>query len=213
MKVTVKTLINTQYNANTYLLKSTLNDAACYLIDIGNWEEVIANLETHQYIKAIFVTHSHYDHICGIHKIVEKFPTVQVYCSAYTKRALADSKMNLSFYHQTPITYEGANVLPVKQDDCIALFDDVAIEVVETPGHNEGSLSFKIEDVIFTGDSLIPEYTVVTKLKSGNKILAERSILKIRDSIFYDDTIYPGHGQAVVAHRVNWDFYFTGSTR
>jgi glyoxylase-like metal-dependent hydrolase (beta-lactamase superfamily II) len=207
MKIAIKSFVNKQYNANTYLIKSHSNSSACYLIDIGNWDEVINNLQPNQYIKAVFLTHSHYDHICGINQLVEKFPNVQIYCSEYTKRALKDSKMNLSFYHQTPITYEGQNILTIKQDDYVKLFDAVDLQVVETPGHNEGSLSFKIEDVIFTGDSLIPEFSVVTKLKSGNKTLAEKSILKIKNSIYYDAIIYPGHGQSVHANKVNWDFY------
>lgn len=207
MSIKIESKINLFFNANTYIIKSISNEKECYLIDIGNATDILNDLAHGQYIKGIFLTHAHYDHICGINQIIDEFPNCTVFCSEYTKKALADSKINLSFYHQTPITYNGNNIEVINEKESINLFHAINIEVIETPGHNEGSLTFKIEDSIFTGDSLIPGTPVVTKLKSGNKTQALSSIIKIRNSIAKNATVYPGHGASILVDEIDWDFY------
>ena len=203
----IRTIINDQFNANTYLLNRHKSDKVCYLVDIGNADATLKELELNHEIKGIFLTHAHYDHICGIHEILNEFPNCIIYCSEYTKKALSDSKMNLSFYYQTPITYLGINLKIVTEKENIKLYEGIYLEVLETPGHNAGSLTFKINNTIFTGDSLIPGLPVVTKLKSGNKLEVQKSIAKIKTNTTSDCTIYPGHGKSVDFKDINWDFY------
>jgi hydroxyacylglutathione hydrolase len=207
MPIKIQVISNEPFKANTYLIKNSVNDNACYLIDIGNYVGVLNELFNKEHIKGIFLTHVHYDHICGINDIMKKFPDCIIYCSKYTEEALQDSKMNLSFYHQTPITYKGNNIKIITQKDTISLFDAVTLTTLETPGHNEGSLTFRIDAAIFTGDSLIPEISVVTKLKSGNKSEAQKSILKIQNNTKTNDVIYPGHGKSFKENKINWNFY------
>ncbi len=209
MSVEITTIINVQYNANTYLLKNKTIRSCCYLIDIGNSEGILEALEQNQKISAIFLTHAHYDHICGINEILQKFPDCLVYCSGYTADALADSKLNLSFYHKTPVSFQGENVKVINAHDVINLFANVKLEVLETPGHNAGSLSFIIDNALFTGDSLIPEFSIVTKLKSGNKLQAVESILRIKSHSTITTTIFPGHGKPFPSKEINWDFYLS----
>ena len=208
MSVTIQTFVNEQYNANTYLITNNLYDNSCYLIDIGNAERVLSTLKKHQEIKAVFLTHPHYDHISGINEIAAKFPDCKMYCSDYTKEALIDSKINLSFYHRTPVIYIGNKSIIITDKQTVALFDTVFLQVLATPGHNAGSLTFKIGQAIFTGDSFIPETAVVTKLKSGNKAQAQQSIARIRSFCLETDSIYPGHGKSMPSIKVDWDFYF-----
>jgi hydroxyacylglutathione hydrolase len=203
----LQSFINKKFNSNTFLIKSANDHKDCYLIDVGNAEDVLQVIEDEQRMKAIFLTHAHYDHICGIHTILERYPQCIVFCSKYTQEALRDSKMNLSFYQQTPITYVGKNVQIIAESSCIRLFEDLNIQILETPGHNEGCLTFKIENTIFTGDSLIPHIPIVTKLKSGNKEKATQSVLKIRNHIDSEAILYPGHGPSIVARDINWNFY------
>lgn len=207
MQVIVESIVNTRFNSNTYLIKGMQHDANCYLIDIGNAEAVLKELEHQKFIKAIFLTHAHYDHICGLHKILEIFPECLIYCSKYTGDALQDSKMNLSFYQQTPFTYTGKNIKLIDETCLINLFENINIHIFETAGHNDGCLTFKIENAVFTGDSLIPHIPVVTKLKTGNKEEAQNSVLKIRNNTNDQDVIYPGHGDSIRAAHINWGFY------
>ncbi|WP_445715159.1 MBL fold metallo-hydrolase [Flavobacterium sp.] len=196
------------YNSNTFLISSSNdnNNVSC-LIDVGNSKDVLKSLDKGQKIKFLFLTHAHYDHIAGITEVINRFPDCIIYCHAYTKEALADSKLNLSFYHQTPVTFSGDNIVVISENASIPVFNDLEIEVIATPGHNAGCLTFKLKNNFFTGDALIPGRAIVTKLKSGNKIEAKNSIRKLKRIVKPDDVIYPGHGEAVLVQNINWDFY------
>jgi hydroxyacylglutathione hydrolase len=82
------------------------------------------------------------------------------------KVALADSKINLSFYHGASISYKGKNIKVSEENDNIHLYRNLYLSVTETSGHNEGCLCFKLNHFIFTGYSLIIGRKVVTKVKS-----------------------------------------------
>jgi hydroxyacylglutathione hydrolase len=207
MNFSIKKVINLAFNSNTFIIESNSDNNAVYLIDIGNANGVLDSLNCNQEIKGIFLTHDHYDHISGINQIITRFPNCLVYCSQYVKEALSDSKINLSFYHNDPIIYKGKNCKVIVDGETIELFPSVFIEVAETPGHNDGCLTFKLDRVFFTGDALIPGVQVVTKLKGGNKTLAKESILKIQRLVNLQDKIYPGHGEEIMASEMDWDFY------
>lgn len=206
MRYSVQTFIQQDYNSNTYLI-SVEQEQACYLVDLGNAKDAIASLQQHQYIKAVFLTHAHYDHIADIHYVLEKFPNCSIYSSFYTKEALADSKLNLSFYHGTSVAYSGDNVVVLYENDTLDLFQNQFLTVIATPGHNEGCLSFKFQHFCFTGDALIPQVKVVTKLKSGNKVAAKLSIDKIRQRLVDTDVVLAGHGAPFFKKDLDWDCF------
>lgn len=207
MSYTIQYFINQEYNSNTYLIKNKNVPNSCYLIDAGQSEKVFDTLEKSNKISAIFLTHAHYDHICDINRIIARFPECLVYCSEYTKEALANSKINLSFYHSKPTVFISNKIIVVSEENKIEIYPQIHVAILETPGHNEGCLSFKIDNALFTGDSLIPGIAVVTKLKSGNKLLAKESIIKIQKYIDIEDVIYPGHGKPFNSRQINWSFY------
>jgi len=206
MRYSVQTFIQQDYNSNTYLI-SVEQEQACYLVDLGNAKDAIASLQQHQYIKAVFLTHAHYDHIADIHYVLEKFPNCSIYSSLYTQEALADSKLNLSFYHGTPVAYSGDNVVVLYENDTLDLFQNQFLTVIATPGHNEGCMSFKFQHFCFTGDALIPQVKVVTKLKSGNKVAAKLSIDKIRQRLVDTDVVLAGHGVPFFKKDLDWDCF------
>jgi hydroxyacylglutathione hydrolase len=204
--IRIQQFILESYHSNTYLI-SVEQEQACYLVDLGNAKDAIASLQQHQYIKAVFLTHAHYDHIADIHCVLEKFPNCSIYSSLYTKEALADSKLNLSFYHGTPVAYSGDNVVVLYENDTLDLFQNQFLTVIATPGHNEGCLSFKFQHFCFTGDALIPQVKVVTKLKSGNKVAAKLSIDKIRQRLVDTDVVLAGHGAPFSKKDLDWDCF------
>ena len=196
-----------EFTSNTYLIASQLFPETVHLVDIGNSEEVLNALDPHQKIKSIFLTHAHYDHIYGINEIVEKFPDCIIYCSEYTLEGLRSEKLNLSFYHDHPTIYRGENVEIVKENTSLELYPEFSFLVLETPGHNKGCLSFVFKGGIFTGDSLIPGVPIVTKLKSGHKLDAVKSVHKIQRSCKPTDILYPGHFSICQISDIDWNFY------
>ena len=207
MKHQIKQFILKSSNSKTYLLQGEFDVMKCYLIDAGNCIDAINSLQPNQKIEAVFLTHAHYDHIAHIGDVIEKFPNCKIYCSEYTRIALADHKLNLSFYHGTPVTFTGEQINIVKENDIIPLFNQDKMVILETPGHNEGCLTFQLANYFFTGDALIPNIPIVTKLKSGNKQQAKESALKIKMATDENSIICPGHLNMIKSTEINWNIY------
>ena len=190
----VKQFVNSLYNSNTFLISENKHEWV-WLVDAGNIEDVLKSLSGNQFVKGVFLTHSHYDHICGINKLVEVFPDCIAFTSEHGKRGLFTDKLNLSFYHEDPIIFQGSNIEVLHENDKIELFEHCFLEVIETPGHNPGCLTYKAGEHLFTGDSYIPNIKIVTKLKGGDKEASKRSLTKIKSNISEDTIICPGHGE------------------
>lgn len=207
MEFKIKKFILKSSNSNTYLIQSEVDEKRCYLIDAGNGVEAMRALQPNQNIDAIFLTHAHYDHIAHIEDVIEKFPNCKIYCSEYTRMALADNKLNLSFYHGTPLTFTGEQIKVIKEKDAVSVFNQEKMIILETPGHNEGCLTFQLRNYFFTGDALIPNIPIVTKLKSGNKQQAKESALKIKMATDENSIICPGHLNMIKSTEINWNIY------
>lgn len=188
----VQQIVHQAFTSNTYIISSE-KEYDIWLVDIGNFYGVIENIPNNSNIKGVFITHYHYDHIYGINELIEKFPACQVYASTHTIEGLYSDKMNLSFYHESPIIFKGNLKVEIKENDKIPLFENIQLEVFETPGHNSGCLSFKVNNYLFTGDSYIPNIDVVTKLKGGNKEANVLSLAKINSMISSQTIVCPGH--------------------
>ena len=195
------------FTSHVYLITSS-NSEEVFLIDCGTFENVFPYLTSTSNLAGIFLTHYHYDHIYFIEKWVAKFPKVKIYGSSITKEGLSNPKRNLSFYHEDPITHYPLNFNIINEHDSVRLFEkNVELSVIETEGHCEGSLSFILENYIFTGDALIPNIPVVTKLKTGSKEKSKNSIVKIMKNTRVDTIICPGHLEMIEAIEVNWNIY------
>ena len=141
MEFKIKKFILKSSNSNTYLIQSEVDERRSYLIDAGNGIEAINAIQPNQNIDAVFLTHAHYDHIAHIGDVIEKFPNCKIYCSEYTRVALSDHKLNLSFYHGTPVSFMGEQINIVKENDIIPLFNQEKMVILETPSQIAEPLS------------------------------------------------------------------------
>lgn len=178
--IQIKEIVNSIFTSKTYILFSEGEDKA-WLVDIGDVEPVVTFLEEKNLtVEGVFLTHAHFDHIYGLPELVKRFPQCKVYVTEYAKEALASDKLNMSRYHETPITYEGDNVGVVHEGDSMRLFNNESLmEFYETPGHNPGCLTMLLGDKIFTGDAYIPGVGANTRLPRANKEQAEQSLQRI----------------------------------
>jgi glyoxylase-like metal-dependent hydrolase (beta-lactamase superfamily II) len=190
----VKQIVNSVFTSNTYIVSEDNSDYV-WLIDVGDIEGVLSELSNDTVVRGVFVTHPHFDHIYGINKLIDSFPDCIVFTSEDGKNGLFSDKLNLSYYHQDPVIFLGSNIRILTETDKIELFGDCLLETIETPGHNWGCLSYKVNEHFFTGDSFIPNVEVVTKLKGGDRAANKESLIKIRNNISDKTIICPGHGE------------------
>lgn len=197
----LESYLNKQFTSNTYLLKQAKSPGV-WLVDLGSFDQVIQNLSSNQRIEGVLLTHYHYDHIFYINELIEQFPRCKIYASPHTTEGVYNPKQNLSFYHESPIKYIGPEPFLIEDGSSIKLFDDIIAKAYTTPGHNSGSMTFKVRDYLFTGDSYIPNLDVVTKLPLGNKAQNLESLKKISALLLPNTTICPGHGPMAKTHEI-----------
>ena len=176
----IKEIVNSIFTSKTYILFKEKEKEA-WLVDIGDIEPVMTFLEKEGlYVKGVLLTHAHFDHIYGLPELVKIYPNCNVYVTEYAKEALASDKLNMSRYHDTPMKYNGDNVIVVHEGDVMVLFErEPEIRFFETPGHNPGCLTMMIGDYIFTGDSYIPGIGVTCQVPHANKEEAKQSMERI----------------------------------
>ena len=197
-QIKIHQIVNSVFTSNTFVLMDKRNNA--YLVDIGDFEPIL-QLGVKE-IKGVFLTHAHYDHIYGLRELLERFPNCPIYTSEWGVEALASDKLNFSRYHGDPLIIKCENVKVLSERDRIELFDNITLDVFETPGHNRSCLTFKVGNNIFTGDAYIPGIKVVTTLPNANKMDAEASKERIA-AMAQGLDLYPGHGDVYLNYICN----------
>lgn len=175
-------IVNSVFTSRTYILTQK-GSSFVWLVDCGDVPplmDMLSSMDGSSFqIKGVLLTHVHYDHIYGLPRLKEMFPSLRVYTNEYGKKALADIRMNYSKYHNDPIVYESENVVTCDEGPVIELFDGVQAKVYHTPGHSPSCLTYEVGDYLFTGDAYIPGIKVVTTLKGGDKVKAAESVERI----------------------------------
>lgn len=187
---------NSIMNSVTYVLYRE-NVDYCVLIDCGNSKRLYYELERlRKYVKAVFLTHAHYDHIYGLNELLVHFPNVVIYTNAEGKEALYDTKLNFSKYHPDilPFVYAGQGNVELLEDGMVMnLFNGEDIRVMSTPGHDVSCISYVTGNNVFTGDSYIPGVKTVMSFPRSNKKDALDSEEKLKDWEKGGYQVCPGH--------------------
>lgn len=180
--MTVSHIVNSVFTSRTYILTQE-GSSSVWLVDCGDVAPIVDMLSSlgddTSMIKGVLLTHVHYDHIYGLPRLTEMFPSLRVYTNEYGKKALTDIRLNYSKYHNDPIVYESENVVNCDEGTVIELFDGVQAKAYHTPEHNPSCLTYEVGDYLFTGDAYIPGVKVVTTLKGGDKVKAAESVERI----------------------------------
>lgn len=179
----------------TYILY-TEESPEVWLIDCGDDAKIQdwMNLH-HKVLGGIFLTHCHYDHIYGVNQMTYLFPEANVYLAKETGiKGVRDLRLNLTKYMEKPYIVETDRLVEVDEGDEIEIFEGIIIKVLKTDGHSPDSISFRVNDMLFTGDAYIPPLPVVTKLPGNNKIAAQQSLERIITLVEKESLkIMPGH--------------------
>lgn len=172
---------------NSYFLVNSNNEAV--LIDGGENYKLIKKTEKDLGVKiiALLLTHAHFDHAGNAKKLQDD--GVKVYVSELDAPKLLN-KMNLSIAFGRPFDYFIADKTFKDNDELI--FGDIKIKVIATPGHTDGSVTFLVDNYMFTGDTLFHLSIGRSDFPSGDKNELIKSVKKLF-AISGDYNVYPGH--------------------
>ena len=142
-------------------------------------------------VKAILLTHGHFDHIMGANEMRE-ISGAKIYALKEEEELLLDPHLNSSFKVGKSYTVK-PDVLV--RDGEVLTFGDIKLKVIATPGHTAGGCCFYSEEdgVLFSGDTLFFESVGRTDFETSNAGDMKRSLAKLFK--LPDETkVYPGHG-------------------
>ena len=187
--VKVETFCDHPNNANTYLIKK---DGHGIIIDPANNLKTLQRFCDGVIIDAIFLTHGHYDHFKNLEAIMKHFD-VKCYMHKDAKKKIFD--INSSYAYAF-----GCNIVPnINQEELILIqkeqkiiIGSFEVEVVFTPGHTNCSVIYIIDNYMFSGDTLFKNSVGRTDLATGNPIVLNNTLDKIR-KIKQNYEVYPGH--------------------
>ena len=191
-----------EFSANTYVVGE--KSKSCVIFDLGSTSKKIINFIKENFIevKAILLTHAHFDHIKGVDSLTEMY-SVPVYVHQSEVSFLQDPALNasLSFYETIVCHSKAIGIQEGKLS--IGKFD---IDVYHTPGHTCGSCCFRIEDHLFSGDTLFQGSIGRMDLPTGSVMQMKESLRKL--SALEDDLpVYPGHGPATtIGFEKQWNY-------
>ncbi|MCQ2387447.1 MAG: MBL fold metallo-hydrolase [Clostridia bacterium] len=173
---------------NTYFLVNEEKKTAI-VIDSGENYNKVKETEKNLgvKIKAVLLTHAHFDHSGNAKKLQDD--GAKIYISKIDSDKLLNED-NLSSRFGRKFNYLIAD--KTFSDNEVLEIEDIKIKVLLTPGHTDGSATFIIDDMLFTGDTLFCESVGRTDFVSGNREDLINSVKRLFN-LKGDYQVYPGH--------------------
>jgi hydroxyacylglutathione hydrolase len=187
---------------NAYIVRSSAQARTAVMIDPGEEAQRLldAARDLGTEIEAILITHCHFDHIGAVAPLA-KATGAPVYCPETETFVLADiTKWTMPGFGpfeswQAEQTVQGGEQLRLAGLD---------IEVLFTPGHSPGHVTYALDGALLSGDVLFQGSVGRVDLPGGDWTTLERSIGDLMGRFDRDTIVYPGHmGVTTLGHE--WD--------
>ncbi len=185
----IRKMVLGQLGTNCYVL----GEKHAAIVDApANCDGIISYLEKENLtLEAILVTHGHFDHVSALCELREK-TGAKVYMHKDDITMLGDMEKSLGFMTgETPAKCDVDVVLEGGEE---IVFGDEKVEVLHTPGHSQGSVTYIGDNVAFCGDLIF--YESIGRYDYGNFCDEMNSIKKLFEKIEHDTLLLPGHGEA-----------------
>ena len=169
---------------NCYILEDDQTNLSA-VIDPGDEPELIQEALEKEGVEVryLLLTHGHYDHTTAVPALHRVYPQADI----YIHQADANGAGSTLF----PLTGEVDDLKLYDEGDVIRLGDH-EIQVLHTPGHSPGSVTLKVEDVLFTGDTLFAGSCGRTDLRGGSYEQIMQSLKRLGE-LKGDFHVCPGH--------------------
>jgi hydroxyacylglutathione hydrolase len=180
-----------QIQENCFLVRAEGSDKAV-MVDPGEEADrlLYAIDELGVTLEAILLTHTHFDHIGAVAPVAQKTGAT-VYCPKLEVPVLADIMAYVPFPGFGP--YESYDADETVEGGEHLTLAGLEIDVIFTPGHSPGHVTYAIGDALFSGDVLFQGSVGRVDLPGGDWPTLARSIQSLLDAYDDDTRVFPGH--------------------
>ncbi len=175
--------------ANCYLIST---ESAAVVVDPGYDSDAVTDFlkKNANKERLILLTHGHFDHIGGAYKLREQTDT-KIAIGKLDNPALSNPVYNLSDEFNAGLTPFSADIL--LNDNDVFSVGDLSFKVLHTPGHTVGGVSFLLDKVLFSGDTLFAGSIGRTDFYGGDFATLKASVEKLY-TLDGDTVVLSGHG-------------------
>lgn len=176
-----------ELSQNTHVVEF---ENSCIVIDAGCSVEKIKSI-CNKPIKAVFVTHSHYDHI----KNIEEYDklNIPIYANGYIMEMLNDEIKNASLLFNQPYKFKVKNIKFIENNEIMEI-ENHKIKGIYTPGHSKDSMCYLLDnETLFSGDTVFSVAVGRDDLPTGNTKQLIESLNKILNLDYKQ--LFTGHGR------------------
>lgn len=172
---------------NCYIVS---NGTDAVVIDPGDEYENIINGAQGKKIKAVLLTHGHFDHTGAVNKFQKD--GAEVYVSKNEEHMLSDGYSCLAEPFGFPFNKIQAD--HIFDDGDILEIANMTFKVILTPGHTTGSVCFLADDILFSGDTLFQGSVGRWDFPGGDFEVLTSSIKEKLYALPENTVVYAGHG-------------------
>ena len=169
-------LIVGEMNTNCYVLSCAETGVQAVVDPGGDLEAISSSLTAPE---CILLTHCHFDHIGSVEALKERFE-IPCYCHEREPCDLCNRRL---------------------QDGDIVTFGKISLDVLHTPGHTEGGVSYRLGNVLFCGDTIFLGAMGATHYPGGDFDTLIRTITQKIFRLPEEIILLPGHGPRTTVGR------------
>jgi hydroxyacylglutathione hydrolase len=201
------------FAANCYVV-APAPSAECVIIDPGqDAEPGIEEILTRHRLKpiAVLLTHGHIDHVWSVAPVCGA-KNVPAYIHPDDRELLTDPAKGIGQQIAPGLTFTEPDDVRELSDGTLITLAGLEFTVSHTPGHTQGSVTFRGQETLFSGDLLFAGSIGRTDLPGGDDGQMRDSLAKTM--LLADETIVlPGHGPRTTIGRERASNPFLMNTR